>query len=93
MVGAAAGAVLALLNTPQSGRRTRAQLRHAISDARFRSRRAIDKAYERAMSKIDEAQNLIQEIGDEAIHQTERLKMISQDIAEKPKTILEKVKS
>ena len=86
--GAAAGAVLALLNAPQSGKRTRAQLRNEISDARYLTKKAITKAQARTMDKVDEIQDRIQGISDEALQQTKRLELAFQQIAANPKAIL-----
>lgn len=92
IVGAAAGASYALLNTPQSGKKTRAQLQKEMKGVRSRTRKAINKAQSSAMDRLDEIQDLIQEISDEAVHQTERLKAVSQQVADMPKTILERKK-
>ena len=86
--GAAAGAVVALLNAPQSGKRTRAQLRNEISDARYRTRKAISKAQTRTLDKIDDIQDRIQEISDEALQQTKKLELAAQQIMANPKAVL-----
>ncbi len=90
--GAIAGASFALLNAPQSGKRTRAQIRNEISDARYRTRKAMNEAQASAIDKLDEIQDRVKEISDEAMHQTESLKMAFQQAMEKPKAILGKDK-
>jgi gas vesicle protein len=88
--GAAAGAAFALLNAPQSGKKTRTQLRKGASDVRYRTKKAITRTRARAMDKLDDVQSVVKGIGDGAMHQAERLKMVGQQIAAKPKAILER---
>ncbi len=87
-VGAAAGATFALLNAPQSGKKTRSQLKRGVSDARYRTQRAISMTQERAMDTLDDIQGFVKEVGDEAVHQVERIKMAGQELVEKPKELL-----
>jgi gas vesicle protein len=88
LFGAAAGAVVALLNAPQSGKRTRAQLRNEIADARYRTRKAINKAQAHTMDRVEDIQERVQELGDEAVQQTRKLELAFQQVAEKPKAVL-----
>ena len=89
--GAAAGAAFALLNAPQSGKKTRAQIRKEVSVVNSRTKRAINRTRTRAMRKLDDVQTIAKEVGDGAVHQAERLRMVGQQIAAKPKEILERV--
>lgn len=88
IVGAAAGAVVALLNSPQSGKKTRTQLRRGISDARDRTTKVIARVQTNTMDKIDDIQSRVKEIGDEAAYQSKRLRAASKQFMEKPKTLL-----
>jgi gas vesicle protein len=88
--GAAAGATYAMLNTTQSGKKNRAQLRKEVTHVRSRTKKALSKAQARTMDKLDHIQNLIQEISDEAMHQTDRLREVSQQIAAKPREMLKR---
>ncbi len=90
--GAAAGAVFAVLNAPQSGKKTRAQIQHDISNVRSHTKKVITRAQARTMDKLEDIQDFVKDIGDEAIHQTERLKLASQHVVAKPRAILQKVR-
>lgn len=89
-VGAAAGAVVALLNSPQSGKKTRAQLRNGISDARARTRKVITKARTRTLKRFDDIQDLVNGVSDEAIQRAEKIKNVSRMVVAKPKAILDR---
>lgn len=91
-IGAAAGATYALLNAPQSGKKTRAQIRKEISGVRSRTKKVITRAQARTMHRLDDIQDRVKEISNAAIEQAERLKKVSLQIAATPRTILEKVK-
>jgi len=90
--GAAAGAVFALLSAPQSGKRTRAQIRNEISDVRHQTKKAINGAQAQALDKLDNIQDRVREIGDEVKEQTERLQYAWHQMAAKPKAILVRAK-
>lgn len=72
-VGAAAGSALALLSAPQSGMETRAQIRDGVHQARARAGEAFSDAQSRAVAKIDEAKNLVSQLGTETKKQTKKL--------------------
>ena len=82
--GAATGAVVALLNAPQSGKKTRTQIRKEVTAARNRTQKAITKAQTRTMDKLDDIQDRIKEISDGAVEQTERFKLATQQVMGKP---------
>lgn len=72
-VGAAAGSAFALLNAPQSGPETRAQIRDGVVQVRTRTGEAIADAQTRTIAKIEEAKNLVSQIGTETKKKTKKL--------------------
>jgi gas vesicle protein len=89
LLGAATGATLALLNAPQTGQKTRAQLRDGVANARTRAEEAIADAQARVMGKVEEAQtraqDLVHEISDGAQHQVEKIKNLGHEVVEDQK--------
>lgn len=73
VIGATAGTTLALLNAPQSGQKTRAQIRRQVSDVRSRTKKAINKVQDRTMDTVDDIQHRVKDISKEVNHQTARL--------------------
>lgn len=61
-IGAATGSAFALLNAPQSGRKTRAKIKRGIEDARTRTEEAITDAQESAQMRVDEIQDRANQI-------------------------------
>jgi gas vesicle protein len=72
-VGAATGTAIALLNAPQSGEETRAQIREGVMEARTRTEEAIADAQARTLEKVDEVKNIVKEISDETRKRSEKL--------------------
>ncbi len=91
-LGAITGATVALLNAPQSGKKTRLQLRNEIADARYRTNKAIRGVQERALDQFDEIQDHVKDVSNEALQHTESVKSAFQQVAAMPKAILEKRK-
>ena len=72
-VGALTGSTFTLLNAPQSGKKTRAQIREGLDEARDRTIEAISDAQTRTLEKVDEVKNLVEEIGNETKKKSEKL--------------------
>lgn len=85
-LGAATGATVALLNAPQSGEKTRAQLRDGVTNVRTRAEEAIADTQARVMGKVEEvqtkAQDLVHEISNEAQHTVEKIKNLGHEAVE-----------
>ncbi len=92
LLGAATGATLALLNAPQTGKKTRTQLRNGVMDARTRAGDALADAQARAMGKVEEvqtrAQDLVHEISDKAQHRVDKIKNMGYEVVEDQKAHL-----
>jgi gas vesicle protein len=62
LLGAASGAVISLLNAPQSGEETRAQIRSEIAEARGRAEEALTEAQASVMRRSEAIQDRVGEL-------------------------------
>jgi gas vesicle protein len=66
MVGVAAGASVALLYAPQSGERTRRQLRRSVEDAGDYLRDTADDVQDRAQDYVKRGRDVVEDLVDSA---------------------------
>lgn len=72
VIGAAAGAMVALLNTPRTGDEMRQMLRESSEDAKSQAQRFVDEVSAAAQEKSSRLKNIGQEVVNEQKSSLER---------------------
>jgi gas vesicle protein len=73
ILGSLAGAVIALLNAPQSGEETRAQIQNEVAEARIRINEAVADAQASTFERMDVIQGQINDLIQRASKKAEQI--------------------
>jgi gas vesicle protein len=73
ILGSLTGAVIALLNAPQSGEETRAQIQNEVAETRIRIGEAIADAQASTFERMDMIQGQINDLFQRASKKTEQI--------------------
>jgi gas vesicle protein len=76
-VGSLVGAVVALLNAPQSGEETRAQIRDEVAETRLRVEQSISDAQASVYERLDEVQDRVQELFERNGSKAEKINQVA----------------